>query len=130
MAELRVAPADRRRLALLARAWGVTEEEALTRVLDDFERSAPTVDRSAREPRLPIHAIYEGHRTDALFDPASEHVEIVTGELAGRSYRTPSGAAVDVVRLRNAAVNPNRNGWSFWTITETGDRLVSLRRKR
>ena len=86
MTELRATRADRRRLALLARAWGVKEEEALTRVLDDFERAAPAVNAPAREQRVSIHAIYEEQRTDALFDPASEHVEIVTGELAGRSY--------------------------------------------
>lgn len=129
MTEFAPFPEDHRRLSLLARAWHVDLATALKRVLDEFEG---TGEEPGPTPgtRVAIHVVYEGHRCDAMFDPANERVDIVSGSLAGRSYRTPSGAAVEVVRVSNPAVNPNRNGWSFWTITETGDLLQSLRRSR
>ena len=37
--------------------------------------------------------------------------------------------AIEVVRSINPDVNPNRNGWYVWTVTDTGQPLQSLRRK-
>jgi hypothetical protein len=113
----------------------VEKADALTRVLDFFESADEHQRPEGRTSRaghdmVPIHAIYEGRRTEALFDPRTEQVDVVGGPLAGRSYRTPSGAAVDVVRQHNRAINPNRNGWSFWIVSGTGQRLISLRRRR
>ncbi|MEU6178905.1 GmrSD restriction endonuclease domain-containing protein [Streptomyces coeruleorubidus] len=73
-----------------------------------------------------IHSIYEGRRVDAYYDPSSRVVRISSGPGRGE-YESPSGAAVAVVHALNPHVNPNRNGWSFWTVTATGQLLQSIR---
>jgi hypothetical protein len=76
-----------------------------------------------------IHAVYEGHRTRGVYEPATRRVTIVDGPLAARSFKSPSGAAIAVVSHYRPGVNPNRNGWSFWTVTDSGDLLQSLRQR-
>ncbi|MFI9804818.1 DUF262 domain-containing protein [Streptomyces sp. NPDC052301] len=73
-----------------------------------------------------IHAVYEGQRVDAYYDPLSRVVRVPSGPGRGE-YETPSGAAVAVVHALNPHVNPNRNGWNFWTVTATGRLLQSIR---
>ncbi|MFE5191982.1 DUF262 domain-containing protein [Streptomyces sp. NPDC056628] len=73
-----------------------------------------------------IHAVYEGQRVDAYYDPLSRVVRIPSDPGRGE-YETPSGAAVAVVHALNPHVNPNRNGWNFWTVTATGRLLQSIR---
>ncbi len=73
-----------------------------------------------------IHAVYEGRCVDAYYDPASRVVRIPSGPGRGE-YETPSGAAVALVHALNPHVNPNRNGWTFWTVTATGLLLQSIR---
>ncbi|ROV66615.1 GmrSD restriction endonuclease domain-containing protein [Streptomyces globisporus] len=73
-----------------------------------------------------IHAVYEGQRVDAYYDPLSRVVRIPSGPGRGE-YETPSGAAVAVVHALNPHVNPNRNGWNFWTVTATERLLQSVR---
>jgi hypothetical protein len=34
-----------------------------------------------------------------------------------------------VVKHYKPGVDPNRNGWGFWTVSETGEWLQALRRK-
>ncbi|MFD7445818.1 hypothetical protein [Streptomyces sp. NPDC059909] len=78
------------------------------------------------ERGVEIHALYESRRTDAYYDPSCRTVTIPSGPGRGE-YETPSGAAVAVVHALNPHVNPNRNGWSFWTVTATGQLLQSIR---
>jgi hypothetical protein len=93
--------------------------------------AAPTLlgaeaQRLRTEQGVEIHAVYEGRRTNAYYDPSSRRVTIPSGPGCGE-YETPSGAAVAVVRALNPPVNPNRNGWSFWIVTATGQLLQSIR---
>ncbi|MDO0910289.1 DUF262 domain-containing protein [Streptomyces sp. DT2A-34] len=78
------------------------------------------------EQGVEIHTLYEGRRINAYYDPSSRTVTIPSGPGRGE-YDTPSGAAVAVVHALNPHVNPNRNGWSFWTVTTTGQLLQSIR---
>jgi hypothetical protein len=78
------------------------------------------------EQGIEIHAIYESRRVNAYYDPSSRAVSIPSGPGRGE-YDTPSGAAFGVVKALNPHVNPNRNGWSFWTVTATGNLLQSIR---
>jgi hypothetical protein len=120
------------RIRLLAHAWGVHEGRAVQRLVDDLidpvGREAGPDAGGNGEGAIEVYAVYEGVRTNALFTPTTERVDIVDGSLAGQSFKRPSGAAVAVVRARNPAVNPNRNGWSFWTVASTGLKLQSVRR--
>lgn len=126
------------RLALLARAWNTTPDGAVTRLLDEFQDGGGGSGRTAPLPppsgppgadfdTVPVHAVYDGVRVHGRYDAASGAIEIVGGKLDGKRYRTPSGAAIAVVRSLNRKVNPNRNGWSFWVIDSTGERLETLR---
>ena len=74
-----------------------------------------------------VHAVYDGQRTAGVYDQATHRVTISEGPLAGTSYKSPSGAAIAVVTNCRPDVNPNRNGWSFWTVTTTGRLLQTLR---
>ncbi|WP_344599858.1 GmrSD restriction endonuclease domain-containing protein [Streptomyces glaucus] len=78
------------------------------------------------EQGVEIHVIYEDRRVDAYYDPSSRTVTIPSGPGRG-AYETPSGAAAALVRALNPHVVPNRNGWTFWTVTATGERLRSIR---
>ncbi|MFE7535297.1 DUF262 domain-containing protein [Streptomyces rhizosphaericola] len=78
------------------------------------------------EQGVELHAVYEGRRITAYYDPPSRTVTIPSGPGRG-VYESPSGAAVAMVRALNPQVNPNRNGWSFWTVTTTGALLQSIR---
>jgi hypothetical protein len=76
-----------------------------------------------------IHADYAGHRTFALFVPGPGRIEITSGPLAGRSFRTPSEAAREIVKHYNPEVSPHRNGWGFFVVSATGAQLQSLRHR-
>ncbi len=62
-----------------------------------------------------------GQRRDS-----SRTVTIPSGPGSGE-YETPSGAAAAVVRALDPHADPDRNGWSFWTVTATGRLLQSIR---
>jgi hypothetical protein len=67
-----------------------------------------------------IHVDYDGRRIAASFDPRTSAVRFADGPLTGKSFKSPSGAAGAVVTRLRPGVDPNRNGWTFWTITGTG----------
>lgn len=123
-------PATYQRIQLLARAWRVNEGGAVQRLIETFVDTsgrAREETRGTEDKTLRIHAVYEGVRTNAVFDPSTERVHILDGPLAGQWFKTPSGAAVAVVRSQRPDVNPNRNGWTFWTVTDSGQKLQSVR---
>jgi hypothetical protein len=116
------------KVALLARAWDVPPGEAVRRLIEHFQQPAPaTRPTSSAEERVAVHALYGGVRIEGEYDPVTQSLTITEGPAAG-PYRTPSGAASAVLQAVNPHVKPNRNGWSFWTITETGRLLQTLRR--
>ncbi|MGW2838807.1 hypothetical protein ACWCWD_13520 [Streptomyces sp. NPDC001493] len=126
---LSVDPQTYSQLTLLARAWNVTQEEVVRRLLQHFQSpDAPLSTNSAgrTDQHIAVHAIYEGVRVDGLYDTAGSSLEIPHGPGAG-TYRTPSGAATAVLQALNPKVKPNRNGWSFWIVSESGALLQSLR---
>ncbi|MCG7285454.1 hypothetical protein MHY85_05620 [Cellulomonas sp. ACRRI] len=117
-------------IQLAADTAAISPGEVIRRLI---ERSRPaafstaaTVDEGL-DGGLEIHAIYDGHRTNAVYELASRRVTITDGPLAGKSFKSPSGAAIAVVSRFRPDVNPNRNGWSFWTVTGTGELLQSVR---
>ncbi|WIY05507.1 hypothetical protein QRX60_17260 [Amycolatopsis mongoliensis] len=67
---------------LLARAWHISAGEVVRRLLDNFVKQ----------------------HIEATFNPDTKRVAITTGELAGRSYKSPSGAAIGVVQALNPHV--------------------------
>ena len=121
MATIDVDEATKQAVSFAARMANVSEGEIIRRLVGG---GAPP--REGPEPAnrgVAIYADYEGHRVRArYFEPA--RVEITDGPLAGKSFKTPTGAARAVVRHYNPSVNDNRNGWSFWQIDNgTGARV-------
>ncbi|MBB6414853.1 DUF262 domain-containing protein [Streptomyces sp. AK010] len=102
------------------------DEELIAEAPDAPTLVGAAVQELRTEQGVEIHAIYEGRRVDAHYDPSSRVVAIPTGPGRGE-YETPSGAAVAVVHALNPHVKPHRNGWSFWTVTATGQLLQSIR---
>ena len=129
---VQVLKSTREQIALLAMAWDISEAQVIDRLLATFKASGRAVEGepSASPSAVPVHAVYEGHRIEGVFDRETGTLTISSGPLAGTSYKSPSGAAVDVVHVINPKVHPNRNGWSFWTVTATGATLQTLRRPR
>jgi hypothetical protein len=120
---------DALRLRVLAKERGTTVRGAVHRLLEEYAGS--TSQPPPPQPDLvAIHVVYNGARINARFDTNSEGVEILDGALAGKVFKSPSGAAIAIVRQYNPRVHPNRNGWSFFTVTSTGELLQSIRRGR
>ncbi|MEV4137039.1 hypothetical protein AB0J72_33315 [Dactylosporangium sp. NPDC049742] len=118
------------KVQLLANAWNVSDGEAVARLVEHFARSPARAQPPAEtrdDDRIRIHAIYDATRIEAVYDPTTKAVTITSGKLVGKTYSTPSGAAVAVVTTYNPSVNPNRNGWSFWILTDNGELLQSIR---
>jgi hypothetical protein len=123
---MEIAETTHNQVALLALAWGVSESEAVQRLVEHFQRSS-TPKKNDREGMIDVYALYEGVRIEGLYDPATESVTVTSGPAQGR-HKSPSGAAAAVLRAQNPKVSASRNGWSFWIITETGSRLQTIRR--
>lgn len=126
---IKVTDGDHDRLALLSRAWKLPEGEVVRRLLDEFAGATTSAAGAFREEgdRVAIYADYEGHLIEAVFHRKTKRVDITSGVLAGCSYRSPSGAAAGVVKMINANVNPNRNGWLFWFLQGSRDMLQTVR---
>ncbi|MFI1015218.1 hypothetical protein [Streptomyces sp. NPDC020965] len=120
-------------VALLAKAWGVDGEEVILRLLRHFQGEGGTGAPEARPevaPGLvPVHVRYAGQRIAGMYDPGAESLTISSGPAQGH-YKSPSGAATAVLQALRPGVAPHRNGWSFWVVDETGNRLQTLRDKR
>jgi hypothetical protein len=116
-------------VTLLARAWNVTPGEAVRRLVEHFQQPSPAAHSTARaDKQVAVHAIYDGVRVPGLYDPTSQALTITEGPAAG-AYRTPSGAASAVLQALKPQVKPNRNGWGFWTVDDSGELLQTLRRR-
>lgn len=111
---------------LLAKALGTTEDGALRRLIEEYR---PKPAHETEPAGRPVHAVYDGNRIEGRYHPETEKVVITSEPLAGLSFKSPSGAAIAVVRHYRPEVNPNRNGWSFWTLTENGQLLNSIRER-
>jgi hypothetical protein len=113
-------------VALLARAWDLVPSDVIRRLLAEFS-SGTHGDTASPTHEVAVHAIYAGVRTDGRYDPATGTLTITTGALAGRTYKSPSGAAVALVAALKPTVHPNRNGWWFWVQSDSGELLKTLR---
>lgn len=117
-------------LRLAADTAGISEGEVVRRLIERHRPEAESRGDRAAVATVAVFALYEGHRTTATYEPATHRVTITEGPLAGKSYKSPSGAAIAVVTHYRPSVNPNRNGWTFWTVSSSGELLQTLRRQR
>ncbi|MEV6013268.1 hypothetical protein AB0M29_41730 [Streptomyces sp. NPDC051976] len=120
-------PATYAKVTLLARAWDVTADQAVSRLIDHFHApDPPASDAASPAGTVAVHAFYDGQRISGRYDPTNRSLTVGPGPGAGR-YKTPSGAATAVLQALRPEVHPNRNGWSFWFIDDTGEALQAIR---
>ncbi|MFE0380165.1 hypothetical protein ACFW1M_32435 [Streptomyces inhibens] len=110
-------------IALLARAWGVSHDEVLRKLLAQFAQ-LPTDPPAAAG--MDVYAIYASTRVEGRYDPETGALTIREGPGQGH-YKTPSGASAAVLRALRPTVTPIRSGWEFWRIRSTGIPLESVR---
>lgn len=93
------------------------------------EQTPSATERSETSTGVAVYAVYDGHRTHASYHSDTTRIDVTSGPLAGRSFKTPTGAARAVVAHYKPGISPNRNGWSFWTLDDgSGQLLQAIRR--
>jgi hypothetical protein len=119
-------------LEFAARMTNMTPGQLVARLVSEASLPSPPA-AGAMTPTtdgrmVAVYVDYEGHRTHASYDPATTRIDISSGPLGGRSFKTPTGAARAVVAQYKPSVSPNRNGWEFWFLDDgSGRRLKAIR---
>jgi hypothetical protein len=119
-------------LNFAARMAGVSIGEVVARLVSQAGSPPATLpELGAKVVSAPtgvkVYADYDGIRTYGTYNPITTRIDITSGPLAGRGFKTPTGAARAVVSQYKPGVSPNRNGWSFWTEDGSGAPLQTLR---
>lgn len=121
----------KRSIQFAARMSGLSEAAIVARLVQ--QSAVPTVeagdDVRADSEAVSVFNDYAGHRTKARIFPTTGRMEITDGPLAGQHAGTPSQAARLVVSHYKPEVDPNRNGWTFWTVDDGTGRLIQTLRE-
>jgi len=122
-----------RSLEFAARMSGCTAGEVVARLVADASMSMTPRKADSERPEgadgVAVYVDYEGHRTHGHYDPRTTRIDITSGPLVGRSFKTPTGAARAVVAHFKPGVSPNRNGWSFWMLDDDSGKFLQSIRK-
>ena len=121
-----------RSLEFAARMSNSTAGEVVARLVDQASTPEPAAtDTRDASSGIKVYADYGGHRTHGTYDRVTTRIDITSGPLAGRSFKSPTGAARAVVAHFKPGVSPNRNGWFFWNLADSsGQFLQSIRHTR
>lgn len=125
MPEITVSAETDRQLSLLASWDGTSKGEVVARLLANLSKTETRSDDT-----VAVHKVYEKERIEGLYDPSSSTLTITSSPWSGEVFSKPSSAAIAVVQHFKPEANPNRNGWDFWRVTETGAPLQTLRSHR
>jgi hypothetical protein len=129
MAQIDVPDSVAAKIALLAKAWRVSQGGAVRRLVEEFESDLhdEPVDPGVVGKQIPVHADYQGAHVEGTYNRTDRSLTITSGPALGHRFPSPSAAAIAVVSALKPGINPNRNGWMFWIVTATGNRLQSVR---
>lgn len=122
-----------RELALLARWEESSKGEVIARLLTRLSVAETSPGSANEDARVPVYACYKKQRVEGWFDPATRRLGIVSLPWDGQVFKHPSPAARAVVERANSLlpleerVCTSRNGWGFWRLAATGDKIESLR---
>lgn len=125
MPEINVSAETDHQLSLLASWEGTSKGEVVARLLTNLSKS-----QTRSDDTVAVHKVYERERIEGIYDPPSSTLTITSAPWSGEVFSKPSSAAIAVVQHFKPDANPNRNGWDFWRVTETGAPLQSLRSHR
>ena len=113
-----------------ARMFDVSEADVVARAVRALTTESTESARPPRDPWTPldVYGEYGDTRVEGQYLPATRRLTVTSEPIAGAKFKSPSGAARAVV----AALNPDRsaaqtNGWRFWHIADTDERLEVLR---
>lgn len=129
-----VDPSTYSQITLLARAWDITLDQAVQRLVEHLRHPAlqhpatsdETPTRDAATDHVPVHAIYERTRITGRYYPHTRTLEVTSGPVTGL-FKSPSGAAMAVVKALRPDLTGSRSGWDFWRTDASGQRLRTLR---
>jgi len=108
-----------------ARVTGLTDSQIVVRAVRMLRDDAPDTD-----PRQPVdvHCTYGGQTITGTFIPATRRLTVTSGPSAGETFKSPSAAArAAIIGVNPARTSTQANGWRFWHVTATGDRLDRYR---
>ena len=125
MPEITVSADTDRHLSMLASWEGTSKGDVVARLLTKLFSN-----ETEHTGDVAVHKVYERERIEGRYDPASSTLTITSPPWSGEVFSKPSSAAIAVVQHFKPDANPNRNGWDFWRVTETGAPLQSLRAHR
>ncbi len=132
MPTVTITPRTHDRITDLARAWGISDEAAIVRLIDFWKQTSSGAQDEADSVR--VHVVYLGERADGIYHPSTGLIDIISGPAPAATGLKPSRAAGEVIRSVNKArgktVGGSRNGWDFWTVTATGEPLKFIQPKR
>lgn len=118
------------RVRFAARVHDLTESEVVTRAVQMLAAPKGETIAPARDQWTPlaVYGEFDGVRVDGEFVPATKRLAVTSGANTGKAFKSPSAAARAVI----AALKPERgntpvNGWRFWRLTDTHERLDALR---
>jgi hypothetical protein len=118
-------------LKFAARIGGCTTGDVVRRLVAEAGAAsdpAEEIEHSETVQGTAVYADYAGYRTYGNLDRTTTRVDITSGPLAGRGFKTPTAAARAVVGHYAPGVSPNRNGWKFWRVDDgSGKVLESIR---
>jgi hypothetical protein len=122
------------RFLLAAELLGISPHDLARRLGDSTEEIASAASVPAgreQSAAVAVHGTYLGRTIEAVFEQSTSAITILSGDLAGTRYPSPSRAAIAVVE----AINPEReaantNGRLFWIVTSSGQPLRSLLGRR
>jgi hypothetical protein len=130
MPDITLSPHTHDRITDLARAWGISDEAAIIRLIDAWKDARSDPQEDADQVR--IHVVYRGERVDGVYHPSTGLIDLTSGPVSKATGLKPSPAAGEVIRainkMKGKDVTGSRNGWSFWVVTATGELLQSIRR--
>jgi hypothetical protein len=129
MPTLTVSTRTHDRITDLARAWGISDDAVIIRLIESWKTAGP----AASDSHIPVYAIYRGQRAEGVYNPDTGRIDLTSGPATGTNLK-PSPAAGEVIRAVQAArgytVRGSRNGWQFWLITATNEALETIRPRR
>jgi hypothetical protein len=113
----------RREPAETERAEAMSDQQAAPRATVGRARG----DWTGPSTWMPVHRRFKGELVEGSFNPATKELKVNTAPWNGKTFTSPTAAAVEVVRrISGPDVTPSTNGRTFWIITETGYNLHSV----
>lgn len=123
------------RLRLAARVARISVPEVIRRLADEAAGpdviSRDAMNAAAGSAWVPVFTRYQRRDITGELDPSTGRVRVTAGALDGKTFDTPSAAAMAVIRLLNPErSSPHTNGWRFWKDTASRRPIGDLYQRR